>query len=383
MPGQKQLERIKIHRFRGVRDLDLDTLGQVNLLVGPNNSGKTSVLEAISVYCAPLDVLQWVRVARNRQSGRPFVRFAVEDLKWLFPKDHPVVEDWAFKGRVEISSTGPYGIKEVHAWFSEMVGSREPGEKDGIAEAEDLDDLSDNGTGSLRQGARLKVKILAAQDDASGAPLPKEKQFQRVFTLWEGKPVFGSRRGPSMPEQTITQLSHWTEGLLVSRLTKAEFSNTKDQAVKLAQRFDPDIRDLKILSPRGVQSSLYVDHARLGLAPPTVLGDGVRRALTFALSLPLAGEGVLLIDEIETSIHTEALAKIFPWIVQACKDFNVQLFATTHSLEAVDTMLAEGSEADGDINLYRLHSSEERTSVRRFDRDRLARIRYERGLDVR
>jgi AAA15 family ATPase/GTPase len=50
------LQSITIHQFRGLRDLELKDLGRINLLVGINNSGKTSVLEALSIYCHPLDI---------------------------------------------------------------------------------------------------------------------------------------------------------------------------------------------------------------------------------------------------------------------------------------------------------------------------------------
>lgn len=43
------LENVTIHQFRGLRDLELKDLGRINLLVGINNSGKTSVIEALSI----------------------------------------------------------------------------------------------------------------------------------------------------------------------------------------------------------------------------------------------------------------------------------------------------------------------------------------------
>jgi AAA15 family ATPase/GTPase len=52
----KSLDSVIIHQFRGIRDLELKDLGRVNLLVGINNSGKTSVLEALQIYSNPLDI---------------------------------------------------------------------------------------------------------------------------------------------------------------------------------------------------------------------------------------------------------------------------------------------------------------------------------------
>ena len=39
----KHIDEFTIQAFRGLRDVKLEGLGQINLLVGENNSGKTSV----------------------------------------------------------------------------------------------------------------------------------------------------------------------------------------------------------------------------------------------------------------------------------------------------------------------------------------------------
>jgi hypothetical protein len=64
------LDKLTIRRFRGLRDLPLDGLGRVNLLVGPNNTGKTSILEAISVFCSPMDLGAWFQAAYLREAPR-------------------------------------------------------------------------------------------------------------------------------------------------------------------------------------------------------------------------------------------------------------------------------------------------------------------------
>lgn len=41
------LDEFKIGAYRGIKDLELRKLKKVNAFVGPNNCGKTSILEAI------------------------------------------------------------------------------------------------------------------------------------------------------------------------------------------------------------------------------------------------------------------------------------------------------------------------------------------------
>src|SRR5436309_13909396 len=49
--GNLILNSLEIRNFRGFQDLKIERLGRVNLLVGKNNVGKTSLLEAIMVVC--------------------------------------------------------------------------------------------------------------------------------------------------------------------------------------------------------------------------------------------------------------------------------------------------------------------------------------------
>lgn len=46
------LKTIKIENFRSFQSFELQQLGRVNLLVGKNNIGKTSILEAIQLLCS-------------------------------------------------------------------------------------------------------------------------------------------------------------------------------------------------------------------------------------------------------------------------------------------------------------------------------------------
>jgi len=57
------LTGLAIHRFRGIRELELRGLAQVNVLLGRNNAGKASVLEALYLALASLSPIDPVREA--------------------------------------------------------------------------------------------------------------------------------------------------------------------------------------------------------------------------------------------------------------------------------------------------------------------------------
>ena len=44
------LDNLIVKNYRNLSDLRIDKLGRVNLITGKNNTGKTALLEAISIY---------------------------------------------------------------------------------------------------------------------------------------------------------------------------------------------------------------------------------------------------------------------------------------------------------------------------------------------
>ncbi|HEY9701661.1 MAG TPA: AAA family ATPase, partial [Allocoleopsis sp.] len=115
----KYLENLNIEKFRGLRDLELKNLGQINLLVGINNCGKTSVLEALSIYCMPLDITVWLHTLnqRNEMMKNPGRSSVLESLKWLFPQSEA-----GEKNQISISSTGQFYVQKLIVTSEEIEG---------------------------------------------------------------------------------------------------------------------------------------------------------------------------------------------------------------------------------------------------------------------
>ena len=133
-----------------------------------------------------------------------------------------------------------------------------------------------------------------------------------------------------------------------------------------------------------MRPAIYLNHKRLGPAPLSIFGDALRRAVLLASTLhALKGGGVLLIDEIETGIHVSALQRVFAWLANAAKQFDVQIIATTHSLEAVDAIAQSVNDRIDDLVTFHLDQTEQETRVKRIPGELLLRLRRERGLDVR
>lgn len=380
----RNLETVTIHQFRGLRDLELKDLGRINLLVGLNNSGKTSVLEALSVYCHPLDIKVWLSTANQREQDIGVYRIRLLDaIKWLFTHNSASIVE-PDKPIILISSTGLFSVKKLIAsyeeqeeiWLSEEINIRN------ISNEEEIENED---TPRVRKGINLKIEV--SLDDYQLSLFGEPPACITDFLLWEDERFYRlpGKREPSLKTSVVTPSSHRSEVGQFRLLSEATFQNFKADVIQLLQQMDNNISDIEILLPPESMSSrfnIYIQHKKLGLAPVSTFGDGIRRLLHIALKLASVKGGILLIDELESTIHTEALQSSFQWLVKWCTEMDVQLFATTHSLEAVDALL-EVTESDSDLVLYRLEPKEGKTKVVRHDGHRLRRLREELGQEVR
>ena len=94
------LKTVDIKSFRGIRDLSIKKLGAINLIVGDNNCGKTSVLEAIELLRSSGNLANIYRIARQRESLSVFGANSIYDsFICMFPHDGSML-------KIEVNATG-------------------------------------------------------------------------------------------------------------------------------------------------------------------------------------------------------------------------------------------------------------------------------------
>jgi hypothetical protein len=369
------LESLTIHRFRGLRDLELSGLGRFNVLVGLNNAGKSSVLEAVATYACPLRPSEWVEIARRREML--YSRAAIlEGLRWLFPHPDERAGDAGelFQGETRVSGTGSFPVRESLARFKELEGFFDEPTQD------PLPGLPPEGPGT-RRGAKLALRAVV---EGKEPDLFGETRTELTFEidLWETSrgPIAKNMTGPSLPVISITPFSHRAQAV-VETFSEALYEDLKPAVLALVKIFDAEIEDFEVLKRSRTEPAVYVRHARFGRAPLSAFGDGMRRALLMGISLATARGGILLVDEIESAIHAEALESTFRWLQRTCRALDVQVFTTTHSLEAIDALL--GANEGDDLMVYRLEARRGQIRAKGFRPEQLRLLREELGQEVR
>jgi len=373
-------DHLQISGYRGFEVVDLSQLGQVNIFVGNNNSGKTSLLEAVSILCNPLDPFQWLEVSQRRlYLGRLPIGFRpdLEAMKWIFPQKIGFSNSESYQGEISITSSGRAPIRKLEAKLEEIYGAS----LEKSSQGKFNDDTTSSETDTALSGVELDV-IAHLVLEQGNLFSPGSEPRREVFQFWERERFVQRRRSkPLVKNATIFPSYSSSEPILdqLSRIILRE-EDGRNEVLDLIRSFDDNILDLQILSTPTARATLYIEHKELGFAPLYVFGDGFKRTLVIALTLLTTASGVLLIDEIETSIHVSALGRVFAWLIETCRHREIQLFVTTHSLEAIDAMLQPGIVID-DVVAFRLNQKGQ--TPQRFSGDLLHRLRSERGLDVR
>ena len=100
------INKLCIDGYRGIRQLKIGELKQVNLVVGDNNCGKTSVLEALQMLRTSGNLANVYRVARLRDSITLLGSNSIFDsFICMFPKNN--------SGKMEISVSGTCDDKDI------------------------------------------------------------------------------------------------------------------------------------------------------------------------------------------------------------------------------------------------------------------------------
>jgi hypothetical protein len=109
------------------------------------------------------------------------------------------------------------------------------------------------------------------------------------------------------------------------------------------------------------------------------MGDGMWHMLAIATSITRCRGTVLLVDEIDTGLHYSVMTQMWQMILQAAKEFDVQVFATTHSFDCVES-LANASAGLEDVTVQRIEAGKRKSIP--YD-DEMLKVAAEHHIEVR
>lgn len=352
---ENHIESLQIETYRGIKDLHVENLGSVNVFVGDNNSGKTSVLEAIELMCNP-SMYNLIQIARQREKFKPMVGMGLNILdSILFMFDvkacnRQVNEYFLSVGGCINNVSGQ--VEVTGKVFNELVDMAELAKYNPaienrlshgvVAEQEEVPTFCGDISNTFD-----KYELLGFTDESDSHF--EINKYARVMRYKEENSILNVRM--------IQTVDHLIDNSF-DRLIKNK--DVRKRAVELLKEFDDSITDIRYIN-EDRNFIPVIENQGGDDIPLSLYGDGMKKALTMLNAIVSAENGVVLIDEFETAVHTSAMNKVFKFVLDACKKMDVQLFLTTHSIEAVDKLLESAGNNVNDIRIIRLRKKEGKT----------------------
>lgn len=181
------------------------------------------------------------------------------------------------------------------------------------------------------------------------APLVEEPRLRCLFV------------GPNGGEQPLYLEGLWFRGAgtvnLAELWDKIALTRGEADVVEALKIISPEIEAISIVGgdgPGRMRTAIVKTREFPRPVPLRSFGDGLYRIFAIALSLVNAKGGFLLIDEFENGMHHTVQLEVWRVIFRLSKSLNVQVFATSHSWDAIETFQKAASMNQEDGVLIRL-----------------------------
>ena len=347
---------VRINNLRAITELEIDNLDRINLFVGQNNCGKTTILEAIFFLVGQtnpklpinVNVFRGLNIFSNEYWCSFFNNMNIDSDICI----SAILCDTQKEQRLIIhpetqkqTPTKPVSPDVISVDFQN--GNSKP-------------DLVTNG---------LKLIFTNSQD-------PNTEEISTI--RFEGN---------QLNTNGIKQSS--INGVFVSPSTrfdwKVRFGSVQrkkriDELTSLLKEIEPHISDIRL-------NEVGILEAEVGLSrliPINLMGGGIASFLSIALAMLDMQDGIVLIDEIEAGLHHSVQEKLWKAVFNWAEKLNVQVFATTHSYECIKAFstCAKSSLFSDQSRLFRIEREEDTFKSVEFDATDVA-ISMEKTWEVR
>lgn len=317
------LHTLTLDNYRGFQRYQLRNLGRVNLLVGPHNCGKTSVLEAVQILVSRGDPRVLIESARRRWETT-----VSEDrhMTTRYPLHHHF-HGHKLEPGVGFVVSSDDGLHRVRVHIVEAD----------LGETVDLFDI-------LSKTDRPLALVIRSEyeDDVKELPLTEDGCLDQSPSAIRHLANLPPKRPPV---QFFTAESLQTREMTTSwnRVVRQGQESEVVESMKILQE---DLKSIHFLAGDSGGGAWGSGGILLGFqngaprVPIGSYGDGMRRLLALSLSLVSAAQGFLLVDEIDTGLHWSIMEDMWTLVVEAALTSSIQVFSTTHSLDCINGLAA-------------------------------------------
>lgn len=337
----KHFTEINFETYKVFNNFKLEGLNRINLFVGKNNTGKTTLLEAVYCLIMQNDLAEIFKIIRQRH------KLNALNARWL---------DEHFS---DINLTAQFNGINISQVINKYIET-------------DIEQGNDYLTSYQQQSTieqdTLFCKIHTfSQSDLKRQSSPIEQICHAAF------------KSPYFKDQEAILRNHAAN---LEQKTE-EGALAIKSVIEFIKQVDDSIDDIQLSEDYSIQrflvnSSKFPEHS----VDITQYGEGLQRIFEIALTFAAAKNGVVCIDEFETAIHYSLLIDFTRFIQQLAEKFNVQVFLSTHSKECVDAFVKNDYQNEL-ITAFFLKLDGSQVIAKRIEGERLADLVEQINLDIR
>ena len=373
------MESFEVENFRSLKHLKLEKLARVNLLVGKNNSGKTSVLEALYCLTGISTPIWFETITRERE-----LSLLNADFLQLF---YRLDSAGSIKLTAKYSENPSADLYKM--WLKVALLTK------GSISRQGAEELEWNSEESFHRATRGESLAIELRTDSMSNPAyyeltPMEGRGLRRFNLQEIQPgsseVAGGIRNKRVYRSRVAYVSsHPRLRNSSSSIEQLKIIKADSELVDVLRQIDSRIERIELVGG-GVYFDLGSDFPNL--LPANLMGEGIQRLLLIVSIIISRAGGFILIDELDNGLHYSALRILWKAILYAARKHDVQIIATTHSAEALRHLTwvlddEKDTSYRDDVAAYTLIRADDDT-VRSYRHD-YGQLEYalEHGIEVR
>lgn len=274
------IDFVEIKNYKCFEDTKIEGFERVNLIGGLNNAGKTVLLEALHLgWENPQNKIALHRKLRGENENP-------HSYEYLFYKNN-------VRNKIEISF----------------------------------------------QNQRLFTTLIYDEAEELKVEFPKQHSENRIIRHFEERGLFVTKiveynhfyRFPI--DNFLAPSEIFNSEQLVLDYNKIEEKSLDNKVLEFLQSIDKSISDIRVSIQGGAH--LRVKKGNDGIVPLTALGDAAKRVARIAITALSGDHKVIFIDEIENGIHYTAHHEFWRLLFHLAQSLDLQVFATTHSLEMI------------------------------------------------
>jgi len=309
------LESLYIKNYRLFRELRIDSLKRVNLIIGKNNAGKSSLLEAIATYLGRDEIA--LRIYRISCDRREWVK---DNFKLAAILNSLTTLFYDRKFTFNESNDAIYIGNDEQRGISFHLSNTDSNNR----KTKPALIITDN---------NKKVEEILLSDFENHILMPPSVTNHEIVPPTPSSDVFNR---------------------LALDWGKIALTDKEDYVIETLQIIDRNIERLTFIDETPTAKRPIV-RLRDMSQPVTLasMGDGIVRIFRIIVTLVCCENGTLLIDEFETGLHWSVQAELWEFIYLMAEKFNVQIFASTHSRDTLwalqQVALSKGAEDETSI----------------------------------